>query len=172
MLNRIILLLIFSLILSCEFNKKVSVEDMNTFISKYDTTSFSQFKGVFIHLRQTTPISDIYVLGKTNQDLAIYFITYNFILGKITKIDKSDFIKRKIPEYYSDSEIKRIIDDFRKYDFALLGVDNDENIFINPFEYNTPPFFLRVKNKTNQDTIRNGFFYKHYKGNWYLNLTR
>ena len=56
MLKIIILLFSLSLILSCESERKVSTEEINSFIEKHDTTSFLELKGVFIHLRQATKV--------------------------------------------------------------------------------------------------------------------
>lgn len=149
---------------SCKVNK-----DYDSFIDKYQNYNFSLYKNTNITYRDSYDTTNIYVLTNKVGNKPVYFIHYDKAKKLITEIDRKMLKKANIPDYYTDEQIKIIIDDFIKYDFYILGCDEEGNVYINPYKSNTPPFFLRLKDKKSKETIKMGFTYKHYKRNWYIN---
>jgi len=161
-------LLIMTFIISCQNNSNIKMK-RDKFIEKYQNENFSEFKNTFICVRQNNIIELIYMVGKFEGKLPMYFVTYNIIRSEVTQINKSALKEANIDDYFTDEEIKSLISNFRKYDFYLLGVDTGNNVFINPYNVNSPPYFLRLKTLTNEKSIKKGYIYDQYKNNWYIN---
>lgn len=162
---KIIFFLNFAVFCSCQNSKK---QDIDSIISKYNDFDFSNFKESFIAIRQKNNSETIYILGDSEGNKPLYFIEYDEVKGKIVKINKSMLKKAKITDYFNDKEIEKLISHFRKYDIVLLSVDEDNNVFINPFEINSPALLIRFDKLPNTKRLKKGYFYKQYKGNWYL----
>lgn len=162
---KIIFFLSFVVFYSCQNSKK---QDIDSVISKYNNFDFSDFKGSFIAIRQKNSSETTYMLGDSEGNKPLYFIEYDEISGKIILINNSILKKTKVPDYFSNEEIKKLITLFRKYDFVLLSVDGDDNVFINPFEINSPALLIRFHKLPNTERVKKGYPYKQYKGNWYL----
>ncbi|MDR2123178.1 MAG: hypothetical protein LBP34_08645, partial [Flavobacteriaceae bacterium] len=143
-------------------------QDIGSFIEKYQNEDFSEFRGASIAIRQGRFNETRYMVTKIGSNLPVYFVIYNEFKDSIEKINKSLLQKEKINDYFTDEEIKNLINNFRRYDFGLLGVDNEGNVLINPFEINSPAILLRVSKQTGEKEIRKGYVFKHYKGNWYI----
>ena len=149
---------------SCKVNK-----DYDSFIKKYDNYDFSIFKNTNITYRDSDGTINIYVFTNKEGNKPVYFVHFDKLKNIITSIDRSMLKKANFKDYYTDEQISTLMNDFMKYDFYILGSDNEGNVFINPYKVNSPPFFLRLKEKTGKDTIKKGFTYKRYKKNWYIN---
>ncbi|WP_312300654.1 hypothetical protein [Chryseobacterium sp.] len=162
---KIIFFLSFVVFYSCQNSK---TQDIDSVISKYDDTDFSVFKGAFIAIRQRNSSETTYMLGDSEGNNPLYFIEYDEMTNKIILINNSILKKAKIPDYFSNEEIEKLITYFRKYDFVLLSVDKDNNVFINPFEINSPALLIRFNKLPNTEKIKKGYAYKQYTGNWYL----
>lgn len=162
---KIVFFLSFVVFYSCQNSKK---QDIDSVISKYNSSDFSNFKGSFIAVREKSISETIYILGDSEGNKPLYFIEYDEIKNKIILINNSILKRMKVPDYFSSEEIKKLISLFRKYDFVLLSVDEDNNVFINPFEINSPALLIRFNKLPNAESVKKGYLYKQYKGNWYL----
>lgn len=162
---KIIFFLSFVVFYSCQNSR---TQDIDFVISKYDDTDFSVFKGSFIAIRQKNSSETTYMLGDSDGNKPLYFIEYDEITDKIILINNLILKKTKIPDYFSNKEIEKLITNFRKYDFALLSVDEDHNVFINPFDINSPALLIKFYKLPNKERVIKGYPYKQYKGNWYL----
>lgn len=174
MLKRILRLTVLLSILILTSCKSDGIEktQIDEFIKKYQDESFDSFKDVFVAIRgSNTLLNNIYIVSKCGGNLPVYFVTYNFVTNSITEINKSALTNSNVKDYFTEKEINTIITNFRKYDFYLLGVDSDGNVFINPFKTNAPAYFLKLKDVSNQKKIKKGYVYTHYKNNWYINNT-
>lgn len=152
-------------------NRMTSEEKTNNidlFIKKYNQTDFSEFKNAFVTIRQKDHNEVIYLIHKFENSLPVYFVTYDLQQNSITNINRDLLKKSGIEDYYTDETISNLVYSFQKYDFGLLGVDSNNNVFINPFEINTPAVLLRLSSKTNEKQLKKGYTYTHYKDNWYL----
>ncbi|MGB6084915.1 hypothetical protein [Moheibacter sp.] len=156
------------LFLSCSQGEKVNKNEIDSFIEKYNLTDFSEFKDSFVAIRQKNRNEVTYLVQKSEGNLPVYFVTYNLYKQDITEINRELLQEMDVADYYTDSQIKHLIDIFRKYDFALLHVDRNNNVFINPNKINSPPTLLRLNVKTNEEFIKKGYVYILYKENWYL----
>jgi len=160
-----IFFLSFVVFYSCQSSKDQNIDSV---ISKYNDTDFSIFKKSFIAIRQENSSETIYMLGASEANKPLYFIEYNEVINKITNINKSLLEKTKTPDYFSNEKIEKLITYFRKYDIVLLSVDEDNNVFINPFEINSPALLIRFDKSPNAERVKKGYSYKKYKENWYL----
>jgi hypothetical protein len=142
------------------------------FIEKYNNTDFSFFIDVFISIRSSTETHIIYFIHQFGGNEPGYFVTYSLLNDSISEINKEQLLKANVKDYFTDDEIGSYINEFRKYDFFLLGVDKDSNVFINPYKAQSPPYFLRTKELKSDDTLRMGYVYDRYKSNWYTNRTK
>lgn len=170
MIVRLIFILNVLFVISCRrSDDNISKKDIDAFITKYQNVDFSEFRNYFIAIRQITITGEIiYIVSKTEEDLPPYFVHFNKLRKKAIEIDNSLLIERGYKAYFKNREIKRLIIKFHKYGFHLLGVDMDNNVFINPFQVNSPAILLRLNKSINKDTIIKGYNYIRYKDNWYL----
>lgn len=162
---------VLSMLLACNTTGP-SRDEIDKVIKKYDRESFDEFRNVFISERSKTGNEIVYLLHKFEDDLAVYFVHYDLINGRILKIDDKMLKNRGMAGYFTEQEIADIIKKFRKYKVYLLGVDDDGNIYLNPFYSNEPPFLLKLKNTPKDREVKKGYMYTLYKGNWYLNKTK
>lgn len=150
-------------------NDHVDNGKLNSFISSYDKTDFTKFKNAFIGIRQKKGKDITYIIQNITKNLPVYLVTYDEVRNVIIKIDRTALAKSNIEDYYTEEEIGGLIQSFRKYDFALIQVDSNDNVFINPWEINTPALLLRLNEfPPKEDTVRKGYVYKKYKDNWYI----
>jgi hypothetical protein len=169
---RTLLLAIALLLLnSCHNNKIISKNEIDNFIGKYQSQDFSEFKNVSILIRQTTLTSTIYIISKYQGNLPVYFIVYNELENKITEINNSLLKQQKISDYFTDQEINSLINKFRHYQFCLLGVDSNKDLFINPFYANNPAAILRKSKGSKLEISKLSGNFIHYKDDWYINLS-
>jgi hypothetical protein len=158
---------------SCEHQSKIITKDViDSFIKKYQAESFSEFKNVFISIRQTSLSSTSYILQKSEGNLPVYIVTYNESTNEITEVSNSELRAKKISDYFSRNQITSFIKKFRYYKFCLLSVDSQENVFINPFYPNNPATFLRISKTSSLETSKISGNYIYYKDNWYVNQTQ
>lgn len=165
------LIYIFSLIsvCSCQNSKTISRGEIDNFVKKYQAEEFPEFKNVSIVIRQRTLTSTIYVLDKQGENLPVYFITYNEWLNKITEINSSLLKEQKVSDYFTKSQITVLINRFRQLNFCLLSIDNQDNVFINPFYPSSPPCLIRLGKTSRVEMLKVSGDFKPYKDNWYIN---
>lgn len=156
---------------SCD-NKRITNEDIDKFISKYNDSSFSELKNITVTQRSKSINEVVYVIGKFSENLPVYFATFDLAKEKVISINKTNLEKTNTKEYLAENEIFNAVNVIRKYDFYLLSVDSSENVFVNPFHPNEPPYLLRFKVATRDSIVRKGYVYELYKENWYLNKSR
>lgn len=156
---------IVSIFLFSLFSCKKEV-DIDKFIENYRNVDFSDFKNAVITYRTSKKNTDVFVLSRYGSN-SFYYIYYNHSDNKIDHIYTPKHGKEAD---FSNKEIEIMFDKNSKYDFFLIGGDNNGNIFINPFYANARPYFLRLKRKSKSEFIKKGFYYKHYKDKWYINI--
>lgn len=162
-----ILIYSFMGISSCG-NGKVTDKDVDTFISKYNAESFTHFKCVSISFRDKDFNENIYMVAKQGGNFPCYVVRYNKSKNEVTNIDDKLLKQVNLPGYFSDSQIKDLMNNFINYDVQHLSVDSNENVFISPFFGENSPALLRLKVTTNESEVKKGTIYKLYRDNWYI----
>ena len=153
-------------------NKAISKNVIDTFIKKHQAESFLEFKNTIIFIRQETLLSTLYVIHRYEGNSPVYFVTYNKIKNEITEIDDSLLKKLKVPDYFTAREITSLIKRFRSYEICMVGVDMQENVFINPFYPNNPAVFLRMSKHSQLNISKIQGNYVHYKDRWYVDKSQ
>jgi hypothetical protein len=156
----IIIVILFCFSISCKSDKK----SMDKIISNYYTTNFSNLKNIFIENRGMNNEDIILIVSKYNQhNCNPYIIWVNSKTKEISKIDDKLPV-RDCGAYFTNVEIKTYVDYFLKQNFMVLGVDNEDNVYINPYYYDVP-ILLRKSKKSNPKDLKD---FKLYKGDWYI----
>lgn len=169
MLRLITILSILPLISGCLENKAPS--NVDHFIKQFDNEDFIKFKNISITLKSKNVNKAVYILLKTNHHLPAYIITYDLAKKRIEEIDHSMLAKAGIEDYFTDLQLSDYIESFRKYDFYVMSVDNDCNVYVNPFYPNQPVCLMRLSASAKNGLIQKGYLYEQYKGRWYLNIS-
>jgi hypothetical protein len=156
---------------SCN-NTTITEKEIDEFISKYENVKFIKLKDVSISQRSKNSGKVVYVVGKGEGNFPVYFVSFDIDKSEITDINKKNLEKCKVQDYLTKDEIINAINVIRKNDFYFLAVDSFQNVYINPFYANEPPFLLRLKTNTGDSVLKKGYAYEIYKKNWYLNKTR
>lgn len=155
-----ILFILFIILQSC----KGQNSEITDVISKYNKEDFSCLKNVFINVRGRSHNDTIVLLiNKYRFKYSPYIVTVNLNTKEIVNID-SKLAERDCKNYFTLDEIKNFTKCFLKYNFEVLAVDNDENVYINPNQQNTPILLRKVKSSNPIDFKD----FKSYKGNWYI----
>lgn len=137
---------------------------MKDVISKYDKEDFSCLKNAFINVRGRRSNDTIVLLiNKYRFKYSPYIVTANSNTKEILNID-SKLAERDNKNYFTLDEIKIFTNCFLKYDFEVLAVDNDGNVYINPNQQNTPILLRKVTGSIPIDFKD----FKLYKENWYI----
>lgn len=146
--------------------------EIEKFISKYEEIKFDQVKNISISQRSRNVNEIVYVVGKAEGNLPVYFVTFNLQKREVTDINRKNLEKSKVKDYLTQDEIINAVSEIRNHDFYFLAVDSLENVYINPYYVNEPPFLLRLKIATGDSVVKRGYAYELYKGRWYLNRSR
>lgn len=170
MLRLITIMSLLPFVSGCLNNNRTH-SDIDQFIAAFENEDFVQFKNISITLKSKSANKAIYILIKTNSNLPAYIITYDLVKKRIMEIDHSMLAKAGIEDYFTDAQLSNYIETFRKYDFYVLSVDNDCNVYLNPFYANQPVCLMRIKNSSYHNIIQKGYLYEQYKGRWYLNIS-
>lgn len=152
---------------SCN-RKRIEFNDYDSIILNYNQTDFSDFRDVFISIRDKGVVEVTYMLGKSEANLPLYFVKYNTITNTIVDINKEMLKKANVDGYFSNKKIISLIKKTRKLGFKLISVDKSNNVFINPYSVNSPAILLRLNDTVFKEEIYKGYIYKHYQGKWYL----
>ncbi len=171
MLRFTVLVYFFIFFSSCN-NSSISNDDIDMFISKYNDVRFDECKDISIALRSKGLDEIVYIVDRFGGNRPVYFVTFNLQKKSVTNIDKTNLEKSEVQEYLTKYEIISAVNTIRKYDFYLLAVDSSENVYINPFYAEEPPYLMRLKNSIGDSSVNKGYVYELYKDNWYLNKTR
>lgn len=171
-LKYIIVLIVLCFLVSCE-QREITKKEIDSFINKYEKEDFSVFKGFTIEIRQHTLTETIYIVRenqKNNIGTTLFFVTFNKWSNNISEISKRDalhdvFVKGTL----TDEELSTIIQEYTKYNFVYLKVDNENNIFINPFEIERRPFLLKLNKNSNVSIVKMyNYTFNQYEDNWYI----
>ncbi|WP_298148446.1 hypothetical protein [Flavobacterium sp.] len=160
-------LLFFTMFLIGCAEKKITNQEIDSFIEKYKSTDFSPFVNYTIIIRQKTITETIYLVtnSESNIDNVVCFVYVNRLSNNVKKLKKMDL---KLNTKKED-EIKNMINEYQKYNFPYLSVDKNGNFCINPFKIDMKPYILFLKTAQNEDKIKKNFtLFKHYKHNWYI----
>ena len=153
-------------------NNPITNKEIDKFISKYNEVKFDQVKDISITQRSRGTSEVVYVVGKAEGNLPVYFVTFDLKKKEIVGIDKTSLEKTKVQDYLTRDEIFNAVNIIREFDFYSFAVDRLQNVYINPFHADEPPYFLRLKTFTGDSIIKRGYVYELYKNRWYLNRTR
>lgn len=139
-------------------------QDVDSIIEKYNSEDFSCLKGAFVNIRGGINKDNVVILiSKSNTKCSPYIVTVNHNTGKILKVDDTLPI-RDCNGYFSASEIENFTKCFFKYNFQVLSVDLDGNVYINPSQQNQPILLRKNINVAPKD-IKD---FEVYKDNWYI----
>jgi hypothetical protein len=142
---------------SCSSNNTaITDKDVDEFISKYNEAQFDAVKNISIAQRSRNVDEIVYVVGKSEGSLPVYFVTYDLQKKSITAINKNNLEKSKVQDYFTRDEISNAVNAIRKFGFYFLSVDSSENVYVNPFYVNEPAYLLRLKALTEDSTVRKG----------------
>jgi hypothetical protein len=141
---------------------------LDAFIEKYTAEQFAEFDKTIISVMQENEKEADYTIGKIENALPLYFVTYDCVNKKIKEVNKAVLDSTHVNDYFSDKELENLILAFRKYNFSYLGKNEDGDTFIIPSPMHKPPFLLKMKNKTGDVVVKLGQRYKRYKDNWYI----
>lgn len=142
--------------------------EVDAFIKKYQEEQFTEFDKIMISAIEGNEKEADYAIGKIENDLPLYFVTYDFVNKKIKEVNKAALDSAHVKDYFTEKELEKLIVAFRKYNFSYLGKNEEGDIFIVPSPAHKPPFLLRMKNKTSDVVVKLGLTYKRYKDNWYI----
>ncbi|MGQ8869353.1 hypothetical protein [Myroides sp. TSA_177.3] len=171
-LKYIIVLIALCFFVSCE-QREITKKEIDSFINKYGKEDFSVFKGFTIEIRQHTLTETIYIVRENQKDnigTTLFFVTFNKWSNNISEISKREalhdvFVKGTL----TDEALSAIIQEYTKYNFVYLKVDNENNIFINPFEIERRPFLLKLNKNSNDSIVKMyNYTFNQYKDNWYI----
>jgi hypothetical protein len=142
--------------------------EIDALIKKYQNEQFSEFDRVIISAMEGNEKEADYAIGKIENNLPLYFVTYDFVNRKIKEVNRTILDSAHVKDYFTDRELEKLILAFRKYNFSYLGKNEEGDTFIVPSPAHKPPFLLRMKNKTGDVVVKLGLTYKRYKDNWYI----
>lgn len=163
----------FAFLFSCSGNNNgITGKAIEEFIGKYENVKFDELKDIAVSIRGRNMGEIVYIVGKGEVSLPVYIVTYNTQRGEIAEINRINLEKSQVQDYLTRDEIMNAIKVIRKYNFYHLATDSFQNVYINPFYAEEPPYFLRLKTFTGDSIVRKGFVYDLYKNKWYLNRTR
>lgn len=138
-------------------------QNLNKIINRLDKESFDKLEGVFISLRNKDRSSMTIMIDKYDIDCSPYVVTVNLSTKEVLSISDK-LMDEECKGYLADTDIKILISEFLKHDVAVLGVDKDGNVYINPNKQE-PPILLKKSDKSPPKDIDQ---FKLYKGNWYV----
>jgi hypothetical protein len=153
---------------SCQQLDLTDKTAIDGFIKKYQDEQFAEFDRIIISAIEGNEKEMDYAIGKIENNLPLYFVTYDFVNKKIKDINRSVLDSAHVKDYFTDKELEKLILAFRKFNFSYLGKNEEGDVFVVPSPAHKPPFLLRVKNRTGDQVVKLGLTYKRYKDNWYI----
>jgi hypothetical protein len=153
---------------SCQQLDLTDKTTIDAFIKKYQEEQFAEFDRIIISAIEGNEREVDYAIGRIENNLPLYFVTYDFVNKKIKEVSRSVLDSADVKDYFTDKELERLILAFRKFNFSYLGKNKEGDVFFVPSPIHKPPFLLRVKNKTGDQVVKLGLTYKRYKDNWYI----
>jgi hypothetical protein len=152
----------------CQQLSTASKADIDAFIKKYQNEEFPEFDKIIISAMDGDDREADYAIGKIENNLPLYFVTYDFVNKKIKEVNRNVLDSAHVKDYFTDKELEKLIVAFRKYNFSYLGKNEEGDTFIVPSPTHKPPFLLRMKNKASDVVVKLGLTYTHYRDNWYI----
>lgn len=162
----VISVILFGLYL-CVLYSCTDRSSIDKIIERFDKVDFKplQNTSVYYRSRGENNNSSIYVVNVFDQDsCSPYFVEFDKSQNKILNINDSLVWKSCGHNYLNHFEIETILREYLKYNLLLLQVDNDGNVYINPYKQDFPILLRKVPNSNPKYLKR----YKKYKGNWYI----
>lgn len=168
-ISTIILYCLLLLVIQSCFNSN------DTFIKKHDNLNLDEFKGLYLRYLYKNNNQMSYFTSYGSENYPPYIITFDKKQKEIVNIDRKLLKKLNRADYFSEKEFKRVeklINVLIENDipYILVKVDSSLNTFYNPINANEPLLLMKLNNKEEKlDAIKkSSFFFKHYKGNWYI----
>jgi len=153
---------------SCS-DRSIATDDIDKFISKYHNETFSDFMNVSISYRDSDFGDNIYMVAKQGGSYPPYIVRFNKRKEEVTGIDNKLLNQSNYTDYFTEKQIKNLMEKFIRVNVQSLSVDSIGNVFIKPFFGDDSPTLLRLKTTTGDSVVRKGHAYELYKDNWYLN---
>ena len=153
-------------------SRPITKNDLDDYISRNNDLSFGGIKDIFVVQRSADFYTITYVIHRYDTHHAVYFATYNRIAGSLSDIHTVNSVTPDPHDYIAKEEIENALRIVRSKNVYLLGIDSSQNIYVNPFYANQPPYLMRLKFATGDSIVRKGYVYALYKGTWYLNTHR
>lgn len=135
-------------------------------IDKYDAVDFSELKNKSIYFRSKghQKNTSIYFVNIYQNSCSPYTVEFNDQDKNIVEIKNHLVLSSCGKDYLSKEEIEAAIKKYVQYQFCLLQVDNEGNVYINPTVQDRPTLLRKLPNSTPKDLNQ----FRPYKGNWYI----
>ena len=168
-MKNIILSLFFIIFFSSCRTHSDSMSKINSFIEQYENVEFANFADVSVTQIGRSGDDLIFLVSKFEGNMPGYFVTWNTKTETLIKVDKKNLIGGHLPDYFTERQIIDFVKKIRQYRFYLLGMDKDSNLYVNPFYFDEPVYFLRLKKATGDSLVRKGYVYELVRSRWYIN---
>jgi len=141
-------------------------QDIDNLIEKYNKEDFSKFKDRSIYFRSSGSNSNtsIYFVNSYEVNCSPYVVEVNNKDFSIIEIKNHLVLKSCDKDFLMKKEIETIINEFAKYKFYLLEVDNEGNVFIKQNRVEDPMIMRKDENSDFKEMNK----FINYKGNWYI----
>lgn len=135
-------------------------------VDRLNTENFDEIKGYSIHYRSPgkSKGSSIYVVSKYNSTCSPYFVEINDKDVSVLEVNRGNILENCNRVNLGQEQLKQLIESFVRYDVVLATVDNNGNVFINPFSQDKPTLI-----KKNTDSLDTTGFKKIYD-NWFAKI--
>jgi hypothetical protein len=156
----LIVLILLNTLQSCNSQNS----NYNDVLDRFNGEDFTCLKGVFVNIRGNIKNDTVVLMmSKYRFKYSPYIIRASYSNKEVLEID-SKLANRDSNNYFSEDEIKTFTKCFLKYKLEVLAVDNDGNVYINPYQQETPILLRKSIYSIPIDFNQ----YKLYKGNWYI----
>jgi hypothetical protein len=164
MRNLLYIGILINIIQSCSVqNQHMNIDQI---VEKYDTIDFGILKNKSIHYRSkgNQRNTSIYFVSIYKGLCSPYVVEFNDDDKSVVQIKNHLVLSSCGKDYLSKEDVEVLMKAYAKYDFCLLQVDEDGNVYINPDKQEPPVLLRRSINSTPKDIDK----FKSYKGNWYI----
>jgi hypothetical protein len=138
--------------------------NIETVISDYDKTDFTNLKGKSIYIRNRDLHSITYFVNVFDGTCGPYIVEYSSNNNKIVSVRNNLVLSTRGKDFLTNNEIYAIVKIFAQYKLMLLQVDEDGNVYMNEASQGSPNLLRKVPNKS----PKNISLFRHYRGNWYV----
>lgn len=134
-------------------------------IDRLNNTDFSSIKNMAIHYRSKgkSKNSSIYAVNEYGSSCSPYFVEINNESNEIINVTRGSMTENCAE--FEEEKLRLSILEFLKYKVILVQVDNESNVYINPFAQEKANIIR--KESISDETLKvRGF--KNLKNKWYI----